>query len=82
MVATGVTLSVGRSALPGAVQGAARAACGGGRRTGVVQGVVTQASLLEAMAGDIPEESEPNPLACGGDGYLIAGSAPIREVLA
>ena len=49
---------------------------------GVVQGVVTQANLLEAMAGDIPEEDGPDPFAEGGDGsYLIEGGAPIADVV-
>ena len=50
---------------------------------GVVQGVVTQANLLEAMAGDIPEEDDPDFLTDDGDGgYLVEGSTPIGDVAA
>ena len=48
---------------------------------GVVQGVVTQTNLLEAMAGDIPQEDDDDPVVERDDGsYLVDGAAPFVEV--
>lgn len=47
-----------------------------------VRGVVTRTDLLEAMAGDIPEVGEENPVAVREDGsLLIDGGLPILAVM-
>lgn len=47
-----------------------------------VKGVITQTDLLEAMAGDIPEDGEEAPIAERDDGsLLIDGSTPILAVM-
>ena len=49
---------------------------------GVVQGVVTQTDLLEAMAGDIPEEGERDRISEQPDGSLeMDGATPFATVL-
>lgn len=49
---------------------------------GVVQGIVTQTNLLEAMAGDIPEENDADTMVARDDGSLLAdGGTPIAEVM-
>ncbi len=48
----------------------------------VVQGIVTQTDLLEAMAGDIPEEDETQSIVERADGSLhIEGTTPVLAVM-
>lgn len=49
---------------------------------GVVQGIVTQTNLLEAMAGDIPEENERDTFDEREDGSLLVdGATPFLDVM-
>ena len=48
---------------------------------GVVQGLVTQIDLLEAIAGEIPDEDDPEITRRADGSFLVDGTTPVHKAL-